>query len=296
MQLWHPCRLLVIACLALCIGIVGSFGQECRVTTTVRVQSEHGRSTISLAPERLRAKIGASPARVVSVTQEPKPATILLIDISSSMKEMWEQSVAAAKQLSVSAGDSVTLVVFRERILGHATGREPTNQLLDRLATLKTSMGGTALYDTLIEAAAAAKNPNTALVVISDGEDNASRHSSAQTVDLFLRNHWPPVSGLVLDYGRSRTRRDYFKNIVTGTGGVVVYPPSASKVAETASELSSEINVPYTIVLQASQPVLKPQKLKLEVVGPDGKTSHGAEIAHVAEISGCDATPIPSTD
>lgn len=68
--------------------------------------------------------------------------------------------------------------MFREQIVDHASGREPTDELLDRLATLKTSMGGTALYDTPLEVAGAAKNPNTALVVISDGEDNASRHSS----------------------------------------------------------------------------------------------------------------------
>ena len=79
---------------------------------------------------------------------------------------------------------------------------------------------------------------------------------------------------------------------MAGTGGVLAYPSSASKVAEAASELSSEINAPFTIVLQASPPVLKPQKLKLEVVGP----SHGTKVAHVAEITGCDATLTPSTN
>lgn len=116
------------------------------------------------------------------------------------------------------------------------------------------------------------------------------------TVDWFLKNRWPPVFGLVLDYAHNQTRRGNFKKIVAGTGGVLAYPSSASKVAEAASELSSEINAPFTIMLQASQPVLKPQKLKLEVVGPDGKPSHGTEVAHVAEITGCDATSTPSTN
>jgi Mg-chelatase subunit ChlD len=296
MQLWHACRLLVIGCVVFRTGVVGSLGQECRVTTTLRVLRGHDSSTVSLAPEELRAKIGGSPARVVSVTQEPKPVTVLLVDISSSMKEMWEQSVAAAKQLSASAGERVAVVVFREQILGHASGREPTDQLLDRLASLKTSMGGTALYDTLIEVAGAAKYPNTALVVISDGEDNASRHSSDQTVDSFLKHRWPPVFGLVLDYAHDQKRREYFKKIVAGTGGVFAYPSSASKVAEAASELSSEINAPFTITLLAPQSILRPQKLKLEVVGPDGRPSRGTEVAHVAEVTGCDETPTPSTN
>lgn len=264
------------------------------MTTTVRVLS-NGIPTVSLAPVQLGAKIGGSPATVVSVTREPKPVTILLIDISSSMKEIWGQSLAAAKQLSASAGDGVAVVVFGDQIVDHASGREPTDKLLDRLATLqiKTVGTGTALYDALIEVAGAAKNPNTALIVISDGEDNASLHSTDQTVDSFLKNRWPPVFGLVLDYSHNQTRREYFKKIVDGTGGILAYP-SASKVAEAASELSSEINTPFTIVLQASPPVLKPQKLKLEVVGPDGKPSHGTKVVHVAEITGCDATPAPS--
>ena len=296
MKLWHPTRLLVIACSAFCIGVVGSFGQECRVTTTVRVLSEHGMSIVSLAPEQLSAKIGGSPARVISVMQEPKPFTILLIDISSSMKEMWGQSVAAAKQLSAGAGDRVAVVVFREEILDYTSGRESTDKLLDQLATAKTSMGGTALYDTLVKVAGAAKDPNTTLVVISDGEDNASHHSASQTVDSFLKNRWPPVFGLVLDYAHNQTRREYFKRIVGGTGGVFAYPSSASKVAEAASELSSEINAPFKIMLQASQPVLKPQKLKLEVVGSDGKPRRGTEVTHVADITSCDATPTPTTN
>jgi uncharacterized protein with von Willebrand factor type A (vWA) domain len=249
MRLRHLRYVLVIACGAFFIAL-SSFGQECRVTTTVRVLNEHGMSDLSLTPEQLSARIGSGSAKVVSVTQGAKPVTILLIDISSSMKEMWAQSVAAAKQISAGAGDRVAVVVFREQIVDHASGREPTDKLVDRLATLKTSMGGTALYDTLIDTAGAAKNPNTALVVISDGEDNASRHSSDQTVDWFLKNRWPPVFGLVLDYAHSQTRRGYFKKIVAGTGGVLAYPSSASKVAEAASELSSAINMPFTITLQ----------------------------------------------
>jgi hypothetical protein len=296
MGIWHRWRLLAVACGTFCVGAVVSFGQECRVTTTVRVLSEHGTSTVSLVPELLSAKIGGSPARVVSVTQESKPETILLIDISSSMKEMWEQSLAAAKQLSSSAGDRVGVVVFREKIVEFANGREAIDKLLDRLATLKFSMGGTALYDSLIEVAGMTKNPNTALVVITDGDDSFSNHSSDQTVDSFLKNRWPPVFGLVLDYAHKQRVRRYFKKIVVETGGVFVYPSSASTVAQAASDLSSEINAPFTVVLQASQPVLKPQKLNLEVIGPDGKPRHGTEVAHVAAIAGCDATPTPSAN
>jgi hypothetical protein len=151
------------------------------------------------------------------------------------------------------------------------------------------------LYDALAEIASAATNPDTVLVVITDGEDNASRHSAEQTVDQFLKNRWPPVFGLVLDYDLpEHRRREQLKKIATRTGGGVLYPSSKANVAETTSELSDEINAPLTIVLQPSQPILKPEKLKLELTEGDGKPMHGIQIAHPSEITACDATPSPS--
>jgi hypothetical protein len=286
-------RALVVA-LSLLFITQASLGQECRVTTTVRLVDEHGSPVLNIAPEQLKAEIGGSPAKVVAFAAGTKPVTILLIDISSSVSETWGQSVAAAKQLAGSAGDRVAAVVFRDRILDHASGREATDKLLDRLSTVKTSMGGTALYDSLIEVAGAAKNPDAALIVISDGHDNASRNSSDHVVDQFLKNRWPPVFGLVLDYVHKEARPG-FKKIIAETGGLAAYPSSATKVAEAASELSAEVNAPFMVTLQASHPVLKPEKLKLEVMGPDGKPRHGIQISHVAEITACDETPLPPT-
>ncbi|WP_348260682.1 VWA domain-containing protein [Telmatobacter sp. DSM 110680] len=296
MELRHGWRLLAIACGVFFFGTLGSFGQECRVTTTVRVRSDPGTSAVSLTSEQLTAKIGANPARVISVTNAQKPATIVLIDFSSSMKAEWQQSLEAAKQLTGGAGDRVGVVVFNYQIFDFANGREATNKLLERLATLKPRMDGTALYDTLIEVANSAKDPNTVLIFLSDGKDNESHNTPEQTIDLFLKNRWPPVFGLVLDYSDDEKRRGYFKKVVTETGGILAHPSSASGVAEAASQLWSTIDAPFTVVLQASQPVLKPEKLKIEMIGPNGNSGHRTEIVHVSMISGCDATAPPVTN
>ena len=265
--------------------------EECRVTTTLRLLDASGRPVLDVAPDQLKAQIDGTPAQVVSATTGIKPVTIVVIDISSSMKEAWGQSLAAARQIVAGAGERVAVVVFGEQILDHASGQEASNKLLDRLATQKTRTGGTALYDTLLQIAAAAKNPNTALVVIGDGEDNASRNSSDQVLNFFLKLHWPPVFGLVLDYSHEHTHREYFKKIVAGTGGLVAYP-SAVGVREAANELSAQINAPLTITLHPGQLIVRPEKLKVEFVAPDGKPSE-LLIAHVAEITSCYRTTPP---
>lgn len=285
------CRALVIAASVFLI-VETSFGQECRITTTVRLLDEHGTPIRDITPEQLNAEVGGRPAKVVSATEGTKPVTILMIDISSSMEEVWPKAVAAAKQISANGGDRVAVAVFREQVLAHASGKEATNKLIDSLATAKTSRGGTAIYDSLTAIASAATNPDTALVVISDGGDNASRHSSDQTVSSFLKNRWPPVFGLILNNGDVHLHPENFKKIVAGTGGVVVYPPSASKrIVESADELSADINAPIAVTLVTPQPITKPEKLKLDAVGPDGKPRRDIQIKHVAELTACDATP-----
>lgn len=117
------------------------FGQECRVTTTVRLLDGHGRPAVNITADQLKAEINGAPAKVVAFSPGVKPVTVLLIDISSSMKPMWAQAVAAAKQLAGAAEDRIAIVVFRDQIMDHASGRVETEKLLDRLATSKTGQG-----------------------------------------------------------------------------------------------------------------------------------------------------------
>ncbi len=290
---WLLRRLLLIT-IALAMPMTkGGFAQDCRITTTVRLLDGHGHPALNLATDQLKAEIDGTPAKVVAVSPGARPVLILLIDISTSMEGIWTQSVAAAKELASNAGDRVAAVVFREDIVSHASGRADTNKLLDQLATLKTIRGGTALYDTLIDIAGRVKDRNSVLVVISDGDDNASRHSSDQTADLFVQSSWPAVFGLVLDYDQKQTHRGYFRKIIEGTGGLVAYPSSAGKVAGTANELAAEVYAPFTVTLQPSQKISKAAKLKLEVIGSDNRPRHDIQIAHVAEVTACD--PAPST-
>lgn len=207
------------------------------------------------------------------------------------MKDEWPQSIAAARQLAAKAGDRVAAIVFREKIVAQAAGPVDTNKLLDELATMKTIRGGTALYNTLIDVAGRVKNRNSALVVISDGEDNMSHYSPEQTVKLFAQSSWPPVFGVVLDYTHGETRRGYFRKIVESTGGLMVMPSSASKVADAVDRLAANIFGSFMVTLEPSRPAASLAKLRLEVVGP-GKKVH---VAHMAEVGNCEPTQSSST-
>jgi hypothetical protein len=293
---WAVAGLLLCRLLASIIVIAGmtrsGLGQECRVTTTVRLLDEHQQAVQNVVADQLKAEVGGNPAKIIALSPNAKPGLILLLDASSSVKGTWNQSIAAAKQLASRAGDDIAIIVFRDRIRGYATGRADVEKLLDQLSSQTPSAGGTALYDALIEVAGQLSNRNVAMIVISDGEDNSSSHSSDATVSLFLRSSWPPVFGLILDYGHEQTRRGYFKKIAAATGGYAVYPSSGSKVPAAVNDLAATVFAPFTVMLRPSRPISKPAKLKVEVIGADNKPRHDIRSVHAAEIAGCDA-PLP---
>ncbi len=264
--------------------------QDCHVNAIVRVLDKHGQPVVNVTADELKAEINGSPANISSFSPS-EPGIILMLDVSPSMKRTWNQSIAAARQLVGRAGEDIDIVAFREGIQSYAVGHSKSEELLDQLSkNTPSGLGGTALYDTLIEIAGRV-NPkrNAAIIVISDGGDNISHRSSDATASIFLRSSWPPVFGLILDYDQTDTHRGYFKKIPTATGGLVAYPSSASKVPIAMEELSSVVLSPFTLTLQPTRAITGMAKLKLEVFGPEGKPRKDLNLIHVTEIPGCES-------
>jgi hypothetical protein len=279
------------------VFLVGAFAQvgrtqDCPVSTTVRVLDKQGLPVVNLTADQLRAEIDGTPAKIRSISPENNQRIILLLDVSSSMKSVWGPSLAGAKQLMEGAGENFEIVLFRDRIRGHARGRFQSEHLLEQLSPDALQPGGTALYDSLIEIANSLKTPHAAIVVVSDGGENASTHSSGATVPLLIRASSPSVFALILDYDREHAHsRGYFKKIPTDTGGLVEYPPSSSKVPEAMAKLMTTVQNPLVVTLQPSRPVTKMAKLKLEAISPNGKPQHDIRLLHAAEVAGCDVPP-----
>jgi hypothetical protein len=266
-------------------------GQDCQVSTIVRALDKREQPVVNVTAGDLKAEINGSPAIITSLSPGGKPRIVLMLDVSGSMKGTWNQAIAAARQLVAKAGEDIDTVVFGEDLQSYAPSRSASEKLLDQLALRGPRRGGTALNDVLIEVAGRVTNHNAAIVVISDGEDNASTHSTDATISLFLRSSWPPVFGLILDYDEQHWRRKYFRKIAATTGGLAVNPSSAAKVPVAMEELASTVLTPLVLTLQPPRPITKSARLKLEVVGPEGKPRPDIHLISVAEVAGCDVAP-----
>jgi VWFA-related protein len=130
------------------------------------------------------------------------------------------------------------------------------NKLRDGLTHID-SKGGTALYDAIMASAdyltKNAKRAKQVLLVITDGEDNASSTTLEETVRRIQDLQGPVVYTIGLLYddtggGReARRAKRALEMLSNETGGISFFPKNLEQVDEIAGEVARDIREQYTI-------------------------------------------------
>src|ERR1700740_1466563 len=125
---------------------------------------------------------------IVSLQHQDTPVSIgLLVDNSGSMRTKRAAVASAALDLVKASNpqDETYVINFSDQAYLDQDFTSDLGLLQNGLAHLSLS-GGTALYDTIVTAAdkmeQSAKRPRRVLIIITDGEDNASRLSLDQAI------------------------------------------------------------------------------------------------------------------
>ena len=126
------------------------------------------------------------------------------------------------------------------------------------------SKGGTALYDAVVASAdyltKNAKRTKQVLLVITDGEDNASSTTLEETVHRIQDLQGPVVYAIGLLYadeggGREVHRaRRALEMLANETGGIAFFPKNLNQVDDIASEVARDIREQYTIGYHSTKP------------------------------------------
>jgi len=208
------------------------------------------------------------PESAFNVTEDGRPQKItffhdadvpvtagLIIDNSSSMISRQRMVLAGSKAFVTSSHpeDELFTVVFNEHVrLGLQEGVAFTRSSAQIEASLvRHPPGGqTALYDAVIEAldhVQEAGYQKRVLIVLSDGEDNASRHSEADMLHRAARSDALIYAISTVDFAHQTGRPAVLKRLAARSGGVAYFPKSEAEIVSAFMEVARNIRRGYSI-------------------------------------------------
>lgn len=202
---------------------------------------------------------------IISFQHTDLPVSIaLVIDNSGSMYKKRPSVNKAALDLIAASNpeDQAFVVNFSDEAFIDQDFTSEVSKLRDGLSHID-SRGGTALYDAVVASAdhlvSDAKRPKQVIVIITDGEDNASTLNLEQTIRRVQDLSGPVIYSIGLLFGDEMSRaevrhaRRALEMLSTETGGLAFYPKSMEQVDEIAAEVARDIRSQYTIGYHSSK-------------------------------------------
>lgn len=229
------------------------------VQLNASVLDTSGRTVDSLQKEAFKVYEDGVPQVISSFRHEDLPVSLgILIDSSGSMLEKKQAVDAASIHLVKLSNpkDEAFLVDFNSEAYIDQDFTNDVNKLEQGLQLAKVG-GGTALYDAVVAAAdylsKNAKQPKQVLLIVTDGEDNASSAQLAQAIERVQDLDGPVIYTIGLLFGpdadrhESRKAASVLREISEQTGGEAYFPKSLKDVDAIAAEVARDIRTQYTI-------------------------------------------------
>jgi VWFA-related protein len=234
------------------------------------VLDKRGRIVNDLKPEDFRVYEDGSLQRLSVFSHADIPVSMgIVIDDSGSMREK-RQAVNAAAVTFVNTSnpqDQVFVVNFNDVYYLDTPGDFASN-IEDLKSALEKidSRGGTALYDAVYASLDHVKLGNRdkkVLLVITDGEDNASRYSfeellryaeksSAVIYTIGLLGSEEPGGLFKMHGGGARHAEKVLEKLAEATGGQIYLPKSLDEVQGTCEQVAHDIRNQYTLAYYPS--------------------------------------------
>ena len=219
----------------------------------------NGRAVQTLDKDAFRVYEDGVPQTIASFRHEDLPVSLgILIDSSGSMydkRAAVEQASLDLVKLS-NKEDEAFVVDFSWEAFIDQDFTNDISKLQQGLGYIKSS-GGTAMYDALVASAdylsKNAKQPKQVLLIITDGEDNASSASLEQAIRRIQDFDGPTIYCVGLLFGddtdkrEARHARRVLETLSEQTGGVAYFPRSVKEVDSIAAEVAQDIRTQYTI-------------------------------------------------
>ena len=190
------------------------------------------------------------------------PVTVgLVVDHSGSMGPKLPEVAAAAAQFARSSNpqDQLFVVNFNEVVslmLPAAISFTSDQHALQSAVSSSRAQGETALYDALLDAIdhlRLSSQKRQALVLVTDGGDNASRHSLRQVLDALKQSGVQLYCIGLYDPDDPDARPAILRQFARESGGQSYFPASVDQVNSLMAEIAHDLREQYTLGFIPSQ-------------------------------------------
>lgn len=249
------------------------------VIMSVRVVDENGDSVHGLSKDAFEIQENGKPQNISLFIGEDSPATIgVVLDGSSSMNSKYKEVRAAALHFvqATRPNDEIFVLHFNERLHWPLPETQPFTddvRLLEQALAWNQLGGRTILYDAITAAlrhCELGKSEKRALVVLSDGGDNASRQTLDQVLRLAQEKNVTIYAIGLFDPLAFDTSRSVLQKLTKLTGGDLYLPKTLDELAPVWDDIAHGIRTQYTIGYRPSQTSLdgKFHKIRVRVHAP----------------------------
>ena len=236
------------------------------VILNASVLDDNGHLVNSLNLENFSVTEDGIPQKIASFLHEDAPVSLgLVVDNSGSMLHKRSAVNTAALDVVKASNpkDETFVVNFSDEAYIDQDFTSDTTKLREGLGHID-SKGGTAMYDAVVasadQLAKYGTRPKQVLLVITDGEDNASTLNLEQTIRRIQELQGPTVYTIGLLFGDESSSRENkrakraLQLLSSETGGIAFFPKSLNQVDEIAAEVAKDIRNQYSLGYHSTKP------------------------------------------
>jgi Ca-activated chloride channel family protein len=223
------------------------------VSVPVSVTDTAGNVVRGLPRDAFRVREDGKPRPIELFEHGDGPAGIgVIADYSQSMQPDAAVMVAGIAELvrTLSSGDEFFVIPFNDEPSSASRllrTRDPA--AIGRMFSETLPAGGTALYDGLVAGLdALGRSPleKRGLIVISDGGDNASRHTLEEVVALARRSNAVIYAAIIERAPRDRRGEDVLRRLARDTGGLA-RAARPSEIGVVLTQFGADMRAQYLI-------------------------------------------------
>ena len=251
------------------------------VVLPVRVTDGKGNVVLGLKEEDFRVYEDGQLQKITMFEQRDSPVTVgLIVDHSRSMGPELPEVAAAVSAFAQSSNprDEMFVVDFNDDVSVELLGGKAFTNDPKELALAVSAVrarGRTALYDAVAEGLLHVQlghGDRKALIIVSDGGDNASQQKLSQVLALAKKSQVAIYCiGLISETGDANP--GVLRRLSKGTGGKAYFPDATNSVTSISARIARDLRDQYTLGFtpEGANKSQAFRKIEVKVAGGHGK-------------------------